>query len=440
MHLQLSEPPTERDVRCAIEVVLIAEEDHLPLQQRRSDRGDHVVGQWGREVDPGDLGANRGRQRLNLHAPESLERSDSCRLGHTPPVVACRVHEEASLRHRRRRGAVVRGLQQWIAVEHGTLDDDRAEAHRPRSPTGRRLRRSPRSLTSRARAVVTAGSRSRPPGASRCSDPSGTLVPYARGPHGYRTRTNEPYIARADDRAVAGAGCSFVKDTIYALEPSSKPAVIRIDTDGQSRTFARLPAGSPYGIAFDDVGRFGYQLLVTEVVDKHTTVLAIDCNGRITTITANAPVVEGGIAVAPRSFGAFGGDLIAPDEHTGIIWAIDPTGTATKVTQSPLAHGPDIGVESEGFVPSGFTNQWSAYVADRKTPGNPHPGNDAILRLAGADLLAAGVQAGDLLVVSEASADTIVVHCSTRCSVRQIADGPENAHIEGHIVITNTLH
>ena len=270
--------------------------------------------------------------------------------------------------------------------------------------------------------------------------PSGTRVPYARGPHGYRTRTNEPYIARADDRAVAGAGCSFVKDTIYALEPSSTPAVIRIDTDGQSRTFARLPAGSPYGIAFDDVGRFGYELLVTEVVDKRTTVLAIDCNGRITTITANAPVVEGGIAVAPRSFGAFGGDLIAPDEHTGIIWAIDPTGTATQVAQSPLAHGPDIGVESEGFVPNGFTNQWSAYVADRKTPGNPHPGNDTILRLTGADLLAAGVQAGDLLVVSEASADTIVVHCSTRCSVRQIADGPENAHIEGHVVITNTLH
>src|SRR5580765_5760940 len=57
--------------------------------------------------------------------------------------------------------------------------------------------------------------------------PSGTPVPYARGPHGYSTRTNEPYIARADDRAVPGAGCSFVEDTIYALEPSNQPAVIR---------------------------------------------------------------------------------------------------------------------------------------------------------------------------------------------------------------------
>jgi hypothetical protein len=270
--------------------------------------------------------------------------------------------------------------------------------------------------------------------------PSGTLVPYARGPHAYSTRTNEPYIARADGRALGGAGCTFVKDTIYALQPSSTPAVIRIDTNGQARTFARLPVGSPYGIAFDDVGRFGYQLLVTEVVDKHTTVFAIDCKGRLTTITSTAPVVEGGIAVAPRSFGAFGGDLIAPDEHTGIIWAIDPRGTATRVVQSPLAHGSDIGVESEGFVPTGFTDQWSAYVADRRTPGNPHPGNNTILRLTGADLLSAGVQAGDLVVVNEASADTIVVHCSTSCSVRQIADGPQNAHIEGHVVITNALH
>jgi hypothetical protein len=269
--------------------------------------------------------------------------------------------------------------------------------------------------------------------------PSGTPMPYARGPHGYLTHTNEPYIARADGHAVVGAGCAFVEDTIYALEPSSAPSVIRIDTSGQERRIARLPAGSPKGIAFDNVGRFGHELLVVEVVGNHSTVLAIDCNGRVTTIAASAPVVEGGIAVAPDTFGAFGGDLIAPDELTGIIWAIDPTGRATRVVQSSLAHGQDIGVESEGFVPSGFTNQWSAYVADRKTPGNRHPGDDAILRLTGADLIAAGVQTGDLVVVSEASADTIAVHCSTHCSVRQIADGPHNAHIEGHVVITNAL-
>jgi hypothetical protein len=264
---------------------------------------------------------------------------------------------------------------------------------------------------------------------------SGALEPY---PHGYVTHTNEPYVARADRRALAG-GCAFVADTIYALEPSSTPGVIRVDTNGKARRIARLPDGSPRGIAFDDVGRFGFQLLVTEVIDKHTAVFAIDCNDRVTTITTTAPVVEGGIAVAPRSFGAFGGDLVAPDEFTGIIWAIDPSGRATKVAQSSLPHGQDIGVESEGFVPPGFTSTWSAYVADRKTKGNAHPGNDVILHVTGAALLAAGVRAGDLVVVSEGGADTVIVRCSTRCSVRKVADGPANAHVEGHVVITNAL-
>ena len=109
--------------------------------------------------------------------------------------------------------------------------------------------------------------------------PSGRLAAYARGRHGYITRTNEPYIARADGSAAGGAGCTFAKDTIYALEPSSKPAVIRVDTQGDARTFALLPAGSPKGIAFDDAGRFGRRLIVTEVAGEHTMVLAIDCNG-----------------------------------------------------------------------------------------------------------------------------------------------------------------
>jgi hypothetical protein len=266
---------------------------------------------------------------------------------------------------------------------------------------------------------------------------STTLTPYARGPHGYQTATNEPYIARANDRPLAGKGCSFVADTVYALEPGRTSSVVRIDTNGQARTFARLPAGAAYGITFDDVGRFEYQLLVTLARDKKTTLVAIDCNGRVTTIAESAPLVEGGIAVAPRTFGEFAGELIAPTEQTGIVWSFDPNGTVKRVVESPLPHGQDIGVESEGFVPSGFTEQWSAYVADRVTKGNPHPGNDTILRLTGADLIAAGVRVGDLVVVSEASADTIVVHCDTSCSARPIADGPSNAHIEGHVVITN---
>ena len=102
---------------------------------------------------------------------------------------------------------------------------------------------------------------------------------------------------------------------------------------------------------------------------------------------------------------------------------------------SPLPHGGDIGLETVGFVPAGFGRDWSAYVADRRSPGNPHPGDDAVLRLSGAALTTASVHRGDLIVVSEAGALTIVIRCAgTGCPIRYIANGPAVAHVEGHIV------
>jgi hypothetical protein len=71
MNLQVAEPSTERDVTSTVESVLVAEEDHLPLQQCRPNGGDHVVGQGGREVNPADLGANRRREWFNLRAPKA---------------------------------------------------------------------------------------------------------------------------------------------------------------------------------------------------------------------------------------------------------------------------------------------------------------------------------------------------------------------------------
>jgi hypothetical protein len=264
----------------------------------------------------------------------------------------------------------------------------------------------------------------------------GQPVPFARGSGGYKTATGpEPYIAMPTAMPGAGLGCSFGPDATYALEPSSSPGVISIDAHGHARRFASLPAVRPDGIAFDDVGRFGHRLLVTANTPAGTTVLGVDCAGRVTTIASHLPRVEGGIAVAPLSFGSFGGDLIAPDETTGRLWAIGPGGTTKLIAQSPLPAGGDIGAESGAFVPPGFSRDWAAYVADRRSPGNRHPGTNSILRLSGAELTSAGVHAGDLVVTSEAGAQTIVITCSaTACTVRHIADGPAAAHVEGHIV------
>src|SRR5205823_5183932 len=108
---------------------------------------------------------------------------------------------------------------------------------------------------------------------------------------------------------------------------------------------------------------------------------------------------EGGIAVAPRDFGTFGGELIAPDEGNGSIYAVSPRGHLRTVAASGVPAGGDIGVESAGFVPP--SGAAAAYLADRGTPGNPHPGTDSVLRLTGAALSTAGVRPRDLLVGTE---------------------------------------
>lgn len=265
--------------------------------------------------------------------------------------------------------------------------------------------------------------------------PGGQPEPFARGSAGYTTDPGpEPYVALTGDAPVAGAGCAFQRDGVYAIEPTGRTGVIGIDAAGQVRRLADLPA-TPYGIAFDDVGRFGHRLLVTAAGPGGTSLFGIDCAGRVTTIAARRPTVEGGIAVAPPSFGAFGGDLIAPDEKTGTIWAFRPDGSTQLVATSPLPHGGDIGAETVGFVPAGFARGWSAYVADRRSPGNPHPGSDAVLRLSGADLAAMDVRAGDLVVVSEGGALTSTARCAgADCPLRYLADGPAVAHVEGHLV------
>jgi hypothetical protein len=270
---------------------------------------------------------------------------------------------------------------------------------------------------------------------------SGQPVPFARGRGGYSTALGpEPYIAQAAGQPVTGMRCSFGKDVVYALKPNAAPGVIRISEQGKARLFALLPGVRPDGIAFDNVGRFGYRLLVTASAHGGTTVFSIDCAGHVTIIAPHAPRLEGGIAVAPLSFGSFGGDLIAPDETTGRIWAISPGGKASLVARSPLPSGGDIGAESAAFVPAGFRRNWAAYVADRGTPGNRHPGTDSILRLPGAELTEAGARPGDLIVTSEGGAQTIVISCSATCAVRHIADGPSAAHIEGHIVFAPAPH
>ncbi len=173
--------------------------------------------------------------------------------------------------------------------------------------------------------------------------PAGAVAGFAnayRSPGG-----GEPYIA------MSPGGC-FGRGTVYALQVVGRAGVTAIG-GGRVRRFATIFApGLLNGITFDTTGRFGHRLLVTVNKGTHTTIEAMGCNGRVTRLTRSAPRVEGGIAVAPMSFGRFGGDLIAPDEISGRVYAITPAGRSLVVANSGLPARQDTGVESEAFVPT----------------------------------------------------------------------------------------
>ena len=264
---------------------------------------------------------------------------------------------------------------------------------------------------------------------------SGERQPFAAGPDGYSgAGGEEPYLALSSGLSVAGAGCTFARDDLFVLQLKPAGGVLRIDANGRVHTFANVDGvDSLNGITFDTTGRFGDRLLVAGRSHSSSVVAAIDCQGSVQHITDSGPIVEGGMAVAPAGFGAFGGDLIAPDELSGNIYAILPDGSTVTVARSGLPTGQDVGVEGAGFVPPGFAGG-AAYFADRSTSGNPHPGTDSLLRLDAQTLAGAGVRAGDLLVATEGGAAMEDVRCGSTCQVSQVARG-DTAHGEGHVLV-----
>ena len=266
---------------------------------------------------------------------------------------------------------------------------------------------------------------------------TGGLDRFAGGPGGYPgAGGEEPYIAVVPGAVVGRT--SFRADDLFVLQLKPAGGVIRIDSAGIAHPFATVTAVDLLnGIAFDATGAFGYRLLVTGVHARHGIVAAIDGGGQVTVVTTQAPVVEGGLAVAPSTFGKFAGDLIAPDELFGKVYAIAPDGTSHLVATPDLAHGGDVGVEATGFIPDIAVPQATAYFADRATPGNLHPGTDNLLAVNGAELARAGAASGDLLVGTEGGAGLVAVRCDlTSCWVTPIIADNGTSHGEGHIVVS----
>lgn len=247
----------------------------------------------------------------------------------------------------------------------------------------------------------------------------------------------ESYIAMAPGLDVPGAGCRFEAGEIYALELGTPPqAIVRVTLDGTPARFVEPPPTDLLtGIAFDATGRFGNQLLVAARRANRTVLFGIDCRGRLRTITDNAPLVEGGMEVAPQLFGEHGGDLIAADENTGDVIFIRYDGTSGVLIRPDLPTGPDIGVESVGFTPPGFIGRGgTAYVADRRSPGSPTEGTDSIWRVTPELFSQVRIDENDLIATTEGGGKTVVIRCRMTCRTFPFGDAP-GAHIEGHVTV-----
>jgi hypothetical protein len=267
-------------------------------------------------------------------------------------------------------------------------------------------------------------------------DPAGTLEDFARGTGGYHEDPGkEAYIAVSRGGHVDAAACDFAPDETYILRLHPPIGVTRVNASGdESGPFTNIPGVSTLtGITFDFQGAFGHRLLVMGLAGSHTTIFAIDCKGAVKVIRQGLPVLEGQMAVAPEGFGAYSGQLIIPDE-TGRVVAIAPSGKSTVILARQLPPGINVTLGGVGFVPEGFTERGgAAYHVDRKTPGSAFPGNDRLLRITSDKLVAAGVQDGDLLAVSEDGGAMISVRCVATCTARIVIAGDRTAHAEGHV-------
>jgi hypothetical protein len=244
----------------------------------------------------------------------------------------------------------------------------------------------------------------------------------------------ESYLAMVGGDDLQGPGCRFEPGDVYALQPLTHPlGLVRVTASGQASRFAELDDMEFLGgIAFDGTGRFGHRLLVVGQRQGRTAVVAVDCRGATAVVTDSAPLMEGGIAVAPDDFGAHGGELIGADELSGDVVFVRADGRSGVLAQSGLPAGQDVGVESVGFLPADIsTYGGSLFVADRRS--GPTDGTDSIWRLGDDAIRQAGLQEGDLVVATEKAGRTVAVRCRSTCRVLPVGQAGDAAHVEGHV-------
>ena len=167
--------------------------------------------------------------------------------------------------------------------------------------------------------------------------------------------TNVPLVkVSLDGKTVAPFAPSFVgKDEVYIaisqgqagfpagyLYVNSDPSIYQISPNGSSvRLFSSPPGASRIAyVAFDTVGTWGNLLFA---VDDNGLLWSIKSDGTAAvldnfTTDFGKGLKPEGIAVAPQSFGAYGGDLIVTLEGVGRVLAIPPGDPSVWTTIATL--------------------------------------------------------------------------------------------------------
>jgi hypothetical protein len=156
--------------------------------------------------------------------------------------------------------------------------------------------------------------------------PFGTPIPGALG---------EIYVSSS-----LGLG-GFGSRDVFA-GPQNLTTVFRFNNDGTGQVpFALGLAGGVRGIAFDPIGLYGNNMIVTT---SSGNVYKVTSAGTVSLLASVGEDTEG-LSFAPQAFGPFAkGTLVVASEGSGTLRAIAPNGTVTVVTHVPSA-------EMVSFVP-----------------------------------------------------------------------------------------
>lgn len=135
-----------------------------------------------------------------------------------------------------------------------------------------------------------------------------------------------------DYMALSSGLGGFPADHLYVVAGQH---IYQVSPDGAVTPFGHIPSlpDDHNGIAFDNVGTFGYDMII---VGMNGELWRIDAAGNTTKVT-DLPGWAEGIVVAPMDFAPYGGHMLLASENTHTVFALSPEGDLAKVAKWPFA-------------------------------------------------------------------------------------------------------